>query len=345
MLIRNLIKNDFDTVSPYQGTYTVKKSISKNRAIVVMEEGVYMGVLTADDLVARPHNLVIDCISTKPGLAPNNSILEAINIMKQYNVTVLPVYDRGTFLGLIYYGDILECLSRIIEDQKIIVQSVAHDLKNPIANIYSLATLLKENLVKDEDLELVAYTMEACGYATGIINDLLHIPQLEGDQDENGNYELADLNAFLKECVEGIHVFSRTKEIKIIDDISPEAFYFPIAKTKFKRAVHNLLSNAIKFTPEKGMVCISSLQQGDSIMIKIQDNGIGIPASTQPFIFQKFTKAKRSGTVGEQSFGLGLFITKQIIELHNGRLWFESLEKAGTTFYITFGSEYGLTES
>ena len=184
MLIHNLIKKDFDTIGPYAGIHTARNVIVQKRAIVVMEDGNYLGVLTADDLLARPYNIIIDCVSNKPEVLSSHSLLEAIDLMKQSKVRVLPVYVREGFSGLIYYDDIIEYLSTIIDEQRCIVQTVAHDLKNPINSILGLSSLLRGNLVKEENIELLNFADQACNYATEIINDLLLIPQLEDDQDE-----------------------------------------------------------------------------------------------------------------------------------------------------------------
>ncbi|MBK7427455.1 MAG: ATP-binding protein [Saprospiraceae bacterium] len=97
---------------------------------------------------------------------------------------------------------------------------------------------------------------------------------------------------------------------------------------------NNLIANAIKFSPENSEIQISLKKSGQTAICKIKDQGIGIPEEIKHQIFDLFTEAKRSGTSGEQSFGLGLAISKQIIESHQGKIWFESEEDEGTTFFI-----------
>ena len=70
------------------------------------------------------------------------------------------------------------------------------------------------------------------------------------------------------------------------------------------------------------------------MLLQVIDKGIGIPESMQASIFNKFTKAKRKGTEGEQTTGLGLFIAKRIVNMHDGKIWFESIENSGTTFFV-----------
>jgi two-component system sensor histidine kinase VicK len=74
--------------------------------------------------------------------------------------------------------------------------------------------------------------------------------------------------------------------------------------------------------------------EGPRVVLKVQDNGVGIPEPLQEIIFHKFTKASRQGTGGEATTGLGLFIVKQIVSLHGGTIWLESSENRGTTFYV-----------
>jgi len=76
------------------------------------------------------------------------------------------------------------------------------------------------------------------------------------------------------------------------------------------------------------------MMDAEGVRISVKDHGIGIPPEMKDKIFDMFTEAKRSGTAGEQSFGLGLAISKQIVEAHGGRIWFESRQGKGTTFFI-----------
>ncbi|GAA4461114.1 hypothetical protein GCM10023093_05180 [Nemorincola caseinilytica] len=338
MIIRSLIQKDYITTGPYASTQSVKDAVIERSAVVVMENGTVHGILTATDLLSRPHNLVIDCISPKPTVTPTHSINEVLYVMRGSKFRILPVCENNSFVGLISYDDLIEFMSRIIDEQKTIVQSIAHDLKNPISSIMGLSSLLRSNLMKEENIELLDYTDKACQYASEIINDLLLIPQLEGDQDEKNEFELTEINSFLEECLESMHTLAESKNIVMVNELAPEDYFLPIHRSKLKRAINNLISNGIKFTPENGTIGITSVKDGNELLIKIKDSGIGIPLSTQPYIFNKFTKAKRMGTKGERSIGMGLYITKQIIEQHDGFLWFQSAEKAGTTFFIQLGS-------
>ena len=112
-----------------------------------------------------------------------------------------------------------------------------------------------------------------------------------------------------------------------------------IDQDKFLRVFNNVVMNAIKFSPRGGKIRIRIKSSLQGVLVTVQDNGIGIPPEISDKIFDPFTSAKRAGTAGEQPFGLGLYISKQIIEAHQGRIWFESSPAEGTQFFIQLPAE------
>jgi signal transduction histidine kinase len=89
----------------------------------------------------------------------------------------------------------------------------------------------------------------------------------------------------------------------------------------------------MKFSPAQSSITIR-LKEDNGVLISVHDRGIGIPATIASHLFDPFTPGKRKGTAGEQTFGLGLYISKQIVEAHGGRIWFESEEQNGTSFFV-----------
>jgi len=100
------------------------------------------------------------------------------------------------------------------------------------------------------------------------------------------------------------------------------------------RVLSNLISNAIKFSPRGATIYVSIADCKKEVEIAVKDDGIGVPEKMQEEIFNMFTEAKRPGTAGEKSFGLGLSISKQIVEHHQGSIWVESETGKGSTFYV-----------
>ncbi|RXK86554.1 sensor histidine kinase [Filimonas effusa] len=334
MTISRFIKNDFQVVDAYEGISSIRHSLSDNNALVVMDQNKPVGMLTANDVLRKPHNLVIDCMMPKPGVSPVQSVREALSLMRQTHTDALPVYDdSNTLMGVIYKNDIVDYLCQAVEKQQSMVQLMVHDLKSPLANIISINELLQHEVHKEEDRKLLDYSKQSCEIATDIINDLLVSELVEHD---SPTFTITELGHFLKACLLSVNGLISKKQIVIDNVPPPQKYYFRADRGKLQRALHNVLYNAIKFTPVGGTIHISSTTEKDRFTIMVKDNGIGIPESDQPYIFNKFTRAKRTGTNGESSTGLGMYITKQIVEQHNGEIWFKSKEGEGTSFFIRF---------
>jgi signal transduction histidine kinase len=332
MLIQELVRKDFKTVKPYKGVQAIKNDLVDKNALVVMDKGEYLGILTPSDVVIKAHNLVIDCMLPKPSITSKDFIETALNIMATKNVDVLSVIDEGTFTGVVYKTDLMLMLQKVNIERQDHIRSIVHDLRNPIANISGLTEMLKPSL-EDDKKELLSYAEDACVFANDIINDLLISAEMEESNTPSVRHK-TDIILFLKSCLQNISGSALVKNIEVKDALPNIVFNLKIDTLKFKRAILNLLSNAIKFTAEGGWVKIGAIVKGNKITIAVTDNGIGIPKPLQPIIFEKFTQAKRRGTNNEKSTGLGMYITKQLITQHNGKIWVESKKNQGTTFFI-----------
>jgi signal transduction histidine kinase len=103
---------------------------------------------------------------------------------------------------------------------------------------------------------------------------------------------------------------------------------------RLKQVIANLVSNAIKYTGEEGKIQLAVRLEDSSVLLRVEDNGIGIPASDLPYIFDKFYRVESDETVDIQGTGLGLSISKSVIEKHGGRIWVESAVGRGSTFHV-----------
>jgi two-component system phosphate regulon sensor histidine kinase PhoR len=129
-------------------------------------------------------------------------------------------------------------------------------------------------------------------------------------------------------------------EVDIPEDIPPVL----ADSRRIQQVVMNLLHNALKFTPEGGHVTLKAEVVGPEVVISVKDTGVGIPADDVPRIFERFYKADRARA--EEGVGLGLSIAKHIIQGHGGRIWVESVEGRGSTFYFSLLiGEHGQAEA
>jgi len=332
MLIQKLVRKDFKVITPYQSIQSIKGDLADKNALIVMEKGKYLGLLTLRDVVIKTHNLVIDCVLPKPIVRSHHFLEDVLKIMVAENTEALPVVDEGNFVGVVFKTDLMLLLCKTNEERQEHIRTIVHDLRNPIANIASLTEMLKFGL-DDDKQELIKHTQNACIFANDIINDLLVSAEIE-ESSTVLKKQSTDIILFLKSCLHNISGSANVKDIEVKDALPATSFHLKIDTLKFKRAILNLLSNAVKLTPEGGYIKLSALIKNERITIVIADSGIGIPKSLQPIVFEKFTKAKRQGTNNETSTGLGMYITKQLIEQHNGKIWFESKKNKGSTFFI-----------
>ncbi|MGN6639923.1 MAG: sensor histidine kinase [Mucilaginibacter sp.] len=211
-----------------------------------------------------------------------------------------------------------------------ILGMVAHDLRNPIGAIETLTMMMEmEDVDKDtrENLEMIK---ASCVKARGIIADLL-----DAANNENINVietQRTELNHFIKGIISEWKIQKNAKNITLIS--SKEQLFAEINAEKFQRVMDNLITNALKFSKENNKIDIYLSGKNGWATLEVRDYGLGIPADMLPFIFERFSKARRPGLRGEQSTGLGLSISKQIIENHHGNISVISEEKKGSTFKI-----------
>jgi two-component system sensor histidine kinase VicK len=115
---------------------------------------------------------------------------------------------------------------------------------------------------------------------------------------------------------------------------SRAAIYVRADEFKLLQIVNNFISNALKFTPGANEIAFNVHEAASEIIVSVSDEGIGIPEQLKPFVFDQRSIAGRVGLRGEESTGLGLFISKKLVEVMQGRIWFESIEGEGSTFYF-----------
>lgn len=214
-----------------------------------------------------------------------------------------------------------------------ILKAVSHDMRSPVNSSLALLEIF-EATVKNptEEQKEYLYLMRKSGeQALNLTKDLLEVATLSKEKLET---ELTDITNELRERVKLLQFKAAEKEQRIIFDAPGNHISANVNKEKILRVVGNLVNNAIKFSPIAGDISVRLKAGANDFTIELEDCGIGIPDNLQDKVFDLFSEAKRYGTLGEQPFGLGLSISKQIVEAHGGKIWFNSTEGKGTTFYI-----------
>ena len=167
-----------------------------------------------------------------------------------------------------------------------------------------------------------------------MINDLLDLSKIEAGKMELYP-ELFDVSSVIENAVGIIAPLAARKKIDVNLDLKRKNFEITADKRKFQQILYNLLSNAIKFTEEEGAVTVKFLDRKDRVEVSVRDNGVGIPAEYHKKIFEKFQQAENPVSKKIGSTGLGLTITKELIEMHGGDIRVESEAGKGAEFIFT----------
>lgn len=372
MKIECFVKKDFMTINPFSGINVVKNELLNQKAVVVSDKEKYIGTLTATDILQRPHNLVIDCMSEKQQITTNYTTSQTLQIMKERSTDVLPVYKNDNFYGLVYKNDLLEYLTGYTNElsekvkkkteeikqltenlENLVIEKtqelqklnatkdkffsiIAHDLRSPFNTILGFSKILKEN-AKDytlEEIEGIFKSINTVSQQTyELLENLLQWSMAQRNQIAF-NPEKFNLNEFAQNNMRDLESFAKSKEIELFYNIPNSISVFADANM-LKTILRNLISNSIKFTKKNGSVYIESSENGDFTKIFVIDTGIGMNKSKINELFRIEKQNSTYGTNNEKGSGLGLIICKEFIEKHGGEISIDSEEGKGSSFVFT----------
>ena len=217
---------------------------------------------------------------------------------------------------------------KVDEDRIKFFVEVAHDIRTPVSLIQLLVKQLTNQENTKKSIELIQRNTENLNE---YVTQLLDFQKIDRKQ-----LKLSITKVDLKDCIFGIvNDFTPILQEKSID-ITVNVKHIPVwfDKTKMSRIFYNLISNAIKYSNEGGEININAFLDDDFLRIEFQDNGIGIPENQQEVIFKRFTRGTNVSNKGIPGTGIGLMLSKKIVELHGGKIYLESKENVGSKFII-----------
>ncbi len=216
----------------------------------------------------------------------------------------------------------------------------SHELKTPLISIKGFTDLILTLYSKELNPKIISNLEEidkGCERLQAIINNLLHTSKLESP-DLKPRLEVEDLSFLINYCVENLHPLAVKREHSINVEIH-DSIISKFEKEEIHDVISNLLINAIKFTPKKGWIDIRTEILEDYVIVSIKDNGIGFTEEEKARLFKQFGKIERYGQgldLGIDGTGLGLYLSKRIVEAHGGKIWMESKGRnKGSTFYFS----------
>lgn len=212
---------------------------------------------------------------------------------------------------------------------------VAHDLKNPLASI-QLNSEIQLKLMKSginetalqKSLQMIgrsARNMES------LIQDLLTAARFSADR-VILEKETVKLGELLKDIAEELRVNAQTKRVSLVENIVERDTLISCDPKRIWQVISNILGNAIKFSPPNSSVTLSLVRKPGKLEVSVRDQGPGIPEDQLPFVFERFKQARNEDA--RNGSGLGLYISKRIIEAHGGQIWADT-DAQGSNFHFT----------
>lgn len=249
------------------------------------------------------------------------------------HITVLKQMNERINEQKVKLSGVLQDLEQADKEKDRILKAVSHDMRSPINSALALVDILttQSDNLNDEQKEYVSLIKKSNENALNLTKDLLEVATLNSEKLDKTP---VDITAIIKERVM-ILGYKAAEKRQTLNFKAPDNHITAVVnEEKLLRVVNNLVTNAIKFSSINDEIDIELSNTEDSFTLMVKDKGIGIPEKMKETVFDLFSEAKRFGTSGEQPFGLGLSISKQIVEAHGGVIWFESEEGSGTTFYV-----------
>ena len=322
----------------------VRKLIYVNDAFRVLTDSTDSDI-SLEELIALVHPEDIKYLRNAFGNIHESEKASA-DIRLNLNGRLKWIWVRGVFtrletkdVVLAYADDItaernnLHTIKKYANKKNSTLNILSHDLRGPLGMANTATQILKNKIVDPRLIELTEKVSSILSRSIDMINNLVG-REFSETTDVELVKERINISAKLKDYMEEAKRSESITKRTFSFSSSPENIYIDLDESKFMQVINNLMTNALKFTHDSGLISLNVARQENSVLLTFADNGIGIPKQFHPTLFAKFSDARRKGLHGESTMGLGLSIVKTIVEWHDGKIWFESEEGKGTTFYI-----------
>ena len=273
------------------------------------------------------HQELLEILSEKRHLTPSR-----VEITLEDGRVLNAQFTQIPEIGLVVTMQDITHLKELDRIKSDFVNTVSHDLRSPLTAILGYVELIdRVGAVNDQQKEFIRRVQISVHNITSLINDLLDLGRIEAGFDARN--EIVPFSPIINYAVDGLRNRAAEKSLELTLDIPenlPEVLGNPV---RLRQMMGNLIANSIKYTSEGGKIEVYARAESEQIIIQVRDNGLGVPPSDQPYIFDKFYRASNV-PIDTPGTGLGLAIVKSIVENHLGRIWVDSIPGEETTFTV-----------
>jgi len=270
---------------------------------------------------------------------------------KIFHASANPLTEKNKVWGAaVVLNDITE-IKKLEKMRSEFVANVSHELRTPLTSIIGFSDILLEQTfgeLNEKQYKYLQHVSSSGKHLLDLINGILDLSKVEAGKMQM-SYEYFNVAEVINDINSVVAPLALKKGISLDINIDPKMQNIKADRVKFRQIIYNLASNAIKFTDNKGKITITVKREKESVHLVIKDTGIGIAENDIEKVFQMFFQLDGSSTRNYGGNGLGLFISKIIIEKHNGKIWINSKKGEGTEVHIilpvyTDNSEYMQTK-
>lgn len=290
-------------------------------------------------IAALIFGIIISIIISKQISRPLAQITKTANEMRNGNLNVRAIINSNT-KEISELSNSINYLAETLNNQEMLrkrlTTDMAHELRTPLTTLKTHIEAFIDGVWEPtSDRFKVFY--EEIERLTKMVDNLRNLAKLE-QININLNKSTVNLSRELERIIDTYKPLYIKKSYKLTSDIEPNIIAI-IDVDKFKQIMNNLISNSYKYLNTKGKVKVELKKENEKIVIKVIDNGIGIPKKDIPYIFERFYRSDLSRNKDTGGSGIGLTITKAFVEAHGGRIYLESKVNEGTTFTVEFSEK------